>query len=167
MDFSHRVIESTFLILTSLLSPIARWVPRDLRNLTTAIATQKLLDCGSKSFLSPSLYICELETAPKTMSPWYKTALWTALFVFLFFLIHFNSVHCSMNYILEWLKLKRPFHLTRLFLSLIHALSEAVLGSVSSLIYPMVDRLCKCYEIAFTKLSCSSNLGFTLYPYDK
>lgn len=53
MDFSDRVIESTFLILTSLLSPIARWVPRDLRNLTTAIATLELLDCGSKSFLFP------------------------------------------------------------------------------------------------------------------
>lgn len=122
---------------------------------------------GVNLSFSPSLYICELETTPKTMSPWYKTALWTALFVFLFFLIHFNSVHCSMNYILEWLKLKRPFHLTRLFLSMIQALSEAVLGSVSSLIYPMVDRLCKCYEIAFTKLSCSSNSGFTLYLYDK
>lgn len=53
MDFSHRVMESTFLILTSFLSPIARWVPQDLRNLTTATATQKLLDCGSKSFLFP------------------------------------------------------------------------------------------------------------------
>lgn len=68
------------------------------------------LPCG-KIFFSPSFLLpssphisCELGTTPKSMSLWYKRTLWTGLFFLLFlffFKLHFNSTHCSMNYILE------------------------------------------------------------------